>query len=76
MKAEYGHQRWVDGRCSSGKRGFMDRGGAKYAARWEAKTGTPGLRPYACDECGNWHIGHKPEPVKRGEVTAEEWYRR
>lgn len=75
MKAEHLKRQWVEG-CSSGKRGFIQRAGARDVARLAAKTGSPGLRPYLCDECGNWHIGHKPLDVRRGEITATEWYGR
>jgi hypothetical protein len=23
-----------------------------------------GMRPYLCDWCGKWHIGHPPKPLK------------
>lgn len=74
MRHEHSVRQWIDGRCSSGKRGFVDRAGAKVAARHIAKSGSPGLRPYRCEECGYWHNGHKPEAVVRGEYTADEWY--
>lgn len=74
MKTEYQWQQWVDGRCPTGKRGYVDRAGAKHAARSLAKTGSAGLRPYRCDQCDYWHTGHKPSAVLRGHVTAKEWY--
>jgi hypothetical protein len=33
-------------------------------------------REYRCDECGLWHLGHLPELVVAGVVTADEWYGR
>jgi hypothetical protein len=75
VKAEHLKHQWVLG-CPSGKRGFIFRAGAKDAAHQAAKTGSPGLRPYRCEDCENWHIGHKPHDVIRGEVSADEWYRK
>lgn len=59
------------GTCSSGKVGHSSRAKAKASAKL-VKGHT--MRPYYCDECGAWHVGHKPRAVVRGEVTADEWY--
>lgn len=75
MKAEWQQKQWV-GDCPTGKRGFVARAGAKAAAHQVAKSGSPGLRPYQCEQCGNWHIGHKPPAVVRGDMSADEWYAR
>lgn len=32
------------------------------------------MRPYPCDLCTAWHIGHKPRAVMRGEVSASDFY--
>lgn len=66
-------RRWVTGVCPSGKRGFVQRAGAQAAARLLAKRGHDKLRPYLC-ACGYWHVGHKPGPVMRGQVSAAEFY--
>lgn len=69
------HRRFVTGVCSSGKRGFPERRGAKEAARHVAKTaGGDKPRAYLCDDCGYWHMGHLPDAVMRGEISAAGWY--
>lgn len=36
---------------------------------------SPGMREYRCTiHDGCWHIGHMPPPVRRGELTAAEWF--
>ena len=56
-----------------GKRAYSRRRDARRAAR---RHYDPGLREYPCSRFpGCWHIGHVPAPVKRGEITAAEWYR-
>ena len=62
--------------CSTGKRAHPTRRGAKvHAYRLRQDTGEH-LRPYLCDECSAWHVGHVPAQVLRGRVTADEHYRR
>lgn len=61
--------------CSSGKRSHATRRGAKahaYALRQD--TGQH-LRPYLCEECRHWHVGHLPAQVLRGRKTADQVYR-
>lgn len=56
-----------------GKRAYPRRRDARRAAR---RHHDPGLREYPCSRfAGCWHFGHVPPPVKRGELTAAEWYR-
>ena len=76
MKAERERSQWFYAACSSGKRAFVARAGAKHAARQVAKSGSPGNRPYQCPECGHWHIGHKPAGVMAGQVAARDVYAR
>jgi hypothetical protein len=33
-------------------------------------------RPYKCDGCELWHVGHIPALVAQGVVTTDEWYGR
>ena len=48
------------------------RGDARRAAR---RHHDAGLREYPCTTFpGRWHIGHMPPMVKRGELTAAEWF--
>lgn len=76
MKTEKEQRLWTAQVCPSGKRSFVTRKGAKMAARSLTKAGDPGTRPYGCDRCGHWHIGHKPRPVIHGEVSAADWFLR
>lgn len=55
-----------------GKLTYSRRGDARSAAR---KLHDPGIREYPCsNHPGCWHIGHMPPPVKRGEMTAAQWF--
>lgn len=57
-----------------GKKSYTSRDLAKQASR---EMHDPGMREYRCDvEDGYWHIGHLPEPVRNGQVTADEHYGR
>lgn len=48
------------------KSAFHTRPDAKRAARYvRHKTGR--MRPYRCDVCGFWHLGHMPQSVRQGE---------
>lgn len=54
-----------------GKAAYTERSGAKKAAR---KYGGH-LRPYRCEKCGQWHVGHLPPAVLYGQATADDVYR-
>lgn len=59
--------------CSCGKMSFP----TKAAARLYLKRQGPRakrMRPYNCPEVGTVHVGHIPEAVVRGELTASEHY--
>lgn len=73
---DYARHKWVTDQCSTGKRGYPERAGAKEVAKFMSKTGNPGTHVYRCAECRNWHVGHLPSAVRRGEVSAQEWYQR
>lgn len=52
-----------------------------YQSRADARRGrnhTPGeqLRAYQCDGCGLWHLGHTPDPVRSGDVSAARFFHR
>ncbi len=68
-------RRFVYGvRNACGKVAYPDRKRARHAARWKPNEQ---LRAYRCEDgCGLWHLGHNPGPVRRGEVSADEYYRR
>lgn len=48
----------------------MARAGARRHSQGEQ------LRPYRCETCALWHVGHLPRAVRRGDVTADEYYGR
>jgi hypothetical protein len=55
--------------------GYIDRNDAK--RRDSNRPDVVGhRREYLCDDCGLWHLGHLPELVVAGVVTADEWYGR
>lgn len=57
-----------------GKKSYTTRDLAKQASR---EMHDPGMREYRCDaEPDYWHIGHLPEKVRNGKVTADEHYGR
>jgi len=57
--------RWVTG-CPTGKRGYFTRADARAAKRTHANKG---LSVYECPACHDWHLGHLPRKVRRGEIT-------
>jgi len=70
------HHAGTSNGCPSGKLGHLTRRGAKaHAYRLKLETGEH-LRPYQCEGCGAWHVGHLPGAVIRGRKTADEVYRR
>lgn len=61
--------------CPSRKYAYANRSAAKRAAsRIRSRTGEH-LRPYECNDCGLWHLGHLPTRVLLGEVGVDEHYR-
>lgn len=52
--------------ASCAKIAFHTRADAKRAAR-HVKTQTGRMRPYHCETCGFWHLGHMPQSVRQGE---------
>lgn len=64
------------GICSSGKRSYFSRPGAKALVKRIKSEGDKGIRTYFCEECLHWHAGHLPDVVRRGEHTAGEIYGR
>lgn len=73
MKRHAGPERWTSGNCPTGKREFHARADAKAAAKSHRHVGDH-VRPYQCSECGRWHLGHMPQQVLRGVITAKEYY--
>lgn len=55
--------------CACGKRGYIAKAGAKTARRI---LGGDHLSVYRCAVSGNWHLGHKPAKLTRGEITRDE----
>lgn len=58
------------GDCPTGKVQFANRKQARRAARAMQDSA---LGVYDCPRCDNWHIGHMPERVRRGEVDKAAW---
>lgn len=36
------------------------------ARRARGQIGDRDLRPYRCQDCDNWHLGHLPDVIRRG----------
>lgn len=64
---------YVTGACSTGKRCYFTRAGARAAVRKMKSKGEKRLHAYLCDSCNHHHIGHQPYVVSRGIQTASEW---
>jgi hypothetical protein len=64
---------YVRGICSSGKKSFFNRNGAKALVRALKAEGDKAVRAYRCDECDHWHAGHLPTAIRRGIQTEAEW---
>lgn len=74
------HQRVVPASNACGKVAYRSQSDARrYCARYFAIDKTR-MRPYFCDPdtggCGLYHLGHLPDMVVKGVVTADEWYGR
>jgi len=52
---------------------------AAFAKQAEKKRGDHGgrrnMRPYRCEKCGHWHVGHLPTAVVSGHLTAADYYK-
>jgi len=59
----------ASGAC--GKVAYHDRKAARRALKTLPQQR---MRPYACDGCGLWHVGHLTKAVRRGDFTAREIY--
>ena len=62
---------YIVGACPSGKRCHDSRASAKTHA---VPLRRGHLRPYWCDQCCYWHVGHIPGAVLHGLRTATEHY--
>lgn len=60
--------RFATRRCTSGKRSYESRAAARTAAKDAKKVGLGHMRPYFCQDCDTWHIGHLPRRIRRGGV--------
>lgn len=76
--------------CPSGKFSYVNRKAAKDHAR-KISNRTGKMRPYVCPEvigwedgpdgepvpipCGGIHLGHLPQAVRNGRVSARDYYR-
>lgn len=67
---------WATNGCSTGKRAWSTRKGAKTAMATYKRQGGDAMSPYRCDECDCWHMGHLPQAVKDGRITRAEYYGR
>lgn len=65
--------RWTTSTCPSGKRGYSVKADARRVASAMRREGSK-VRAYLCDRCPNFHVGHLPQAVRDGEVSAEEFY--
>ena len=55
--------------CDCGKRCYYTKSAAKRVRRI---MGDSGLSVYRCPHSDTWHIGHKPRPLVRGEISRDE----
>lgn len=62
--------------CPTGKHAHATRAGAKAHALSLRVTEGEHVRPYQCDECLQWHVGHLPSAVIDGRVDADTYYGR
>lgn len=60
-----------------GKRAYLSRKEARKATRRLKQEGKGDrMREYRCPDCDRWHIGHLPQRVYRGDMSADEFYGR
>lgn len=62
--------------CPSGKLAHSTRADAKRHALKHRLSYGDHVRPYRCDHCQLWHVGHLPRVVLDGVTTADEHYGR
>lgn len=62
--------------CPTGKLSHATRRGAKAQAYSLKQDTGEHLRPYQCEACDLWHVGHLPSQVLRGRKTADQIYGR
>lgn len=68
-------ERGVTNDC--GKVAYRSRKAARHGSRYRPASDGVRMRAYHCEDgCGLWHLGHNPGPVRRGEVSTDEYYRR
>ena len=60
-----------EGRCPTGKRAHPTRAEAKKHARRLQQKGQH-VRPYECDQCPFWHVGHLRQEIMFGRRVAGE----
>lgn len=59
--------------CPLGKMRFQSGADAKRWAKKIKKTkGGPRMIAYVCDYCEQWHVGHPPPGLARGEISRDE----
>lgn len=58
------------GGCRTGKLQFATRKQAKARARTMRGSG---LNAYRCEHCDWFHLGHKPQRVRNGEIDKAAW---
>lgn len=44
----------------------------RWAKRVQKDQGGPRMRAYVCDHCGEWHTGHVPAELLRGEIGRDD----
>lgn len=62
---EHAHARWTIGTCPTGKATYDTRAGAKATAKRLRPT-RGRMRPYPCNQCNGWHIGHTGKHLWKG----------
>lgn len=66
-------ERWtITNGCSTGKRAFSSRKGARDQNLRQIHNGLDRLSAYKCAECHQWHLGHLPRDVKSGKMPRSE----
>ena len=55
--------------CVDGKKGYANKASAKAARTWMVANGLKNLpQAFRCSICGNFHLGHPPKDVGRGDL--------
>lgn len=59
---------------TTGKRQYRTKRHARRARNQTPNTRDGGaMGIYRCDDCGYYHLGHKPRDVARGTLSKDEW---